>query len=65
MKDQFTHERQFFLQEMETSRRVIERLKSDINEFGKLMAEEKANTNDLIVRTQVSKICREALNKYE
>lgn len=36
---------------METDRMVIEKLKSDINEFGQLMAEEKANTNDLIIRT--------------
>lgn len=65
LKDQFTQERQFFLSQMEADRRVIQGLKSDINQFGTLMAEEKANTNDLIIRTQVSKICREALNKYE
>ena len=63
--DQFTHERQFYLQQMEADRRIIQGLKSDINQFGQLMAEEKANTNDLIIRTQVSKICQEALNKYE
>lgn len=64
-RDQFTHERQFFLQQMEQDKRIIQGLRNDIDQFGQLMAEEKANTNDLIIRTQVSKICREALKKYE
>jgi len=40
-------------------------LMTEIDKFGQLMAEEKANTNDLIIRTHVSKICRQALNKFE
>ena len=58
-------ERKFFLQQISENRQTIYTLMTEIDKFGQLMAEEKANTNDLIIRTHVSKICRQALNKFE